>query len=167
MMISLIGVGLPAFPLGALDAISVVLAISGLALGVIGAVIVGKLLAKQGRARAREDAEAITAGAKKEAEAIKKEAALEAKAEFLKRREEFEEQTSHLREKAAPASHANGVIESGNQIAIGGVCPPVQVISLRYVATHGQPWNPLKMAWHRDPARTVVIDVANLHEPAV
>lgn len=93
-MISLIGVGLPAFPLGALDAISVVLAISGLALGVIGAVIVGKLLAKQGRARAREDAEAITAGAKKEAEAIKKEAALEAKAEFLKRREEFEEQTS-------------------------------------------------------------------------
>ena len=94
MMISLIGVGLPAFPLGALDAISVVLAISGLALGVIGAVIVGKLLAKQGRARAREDAEAITAGAKKEAEAIKKEAALEAKAEFLKRREEFEEQTS-------------------------------------------------------------------------
>ncbi len=73
------------------------LVLIGIVVLVIGAVVglvIRSLIGKQRQFRAKENAGAITARAREDAERLKKEAQLEAKAEFLKRREEFEEQTS-------------------------------------------------------------------------
>ena len=66
----------------------------GIIVGAVAASLYRKQLDKRGRVKAQDGAEAITSRAKEEASRIVKEAELEAKAEFLKRREDFEQQTA-------------------------------------------------------------------------
>jgi ribonuclease Y len=84
-------------PLGAIDlglAEIIVIGVAVLMVGAVLALVIRGLLAKQRGSKAINDAETIIARAKDDAGRIVKEAALEAKAEFLKRREEFEKQTA-------------------------------------------------------------------------
>ena len=85
--------GILNLPLGALDPLVVGGIVLALVAGAAIALIVNKRIQKQQQSADERQAQAITERAVQEAERIKKEAELEAKAEFLKRREEFEQQT--------------------------------------------------------------------------
>lgn len=89
------GDGLWVLPLGQAVALEIAAtAILCLAVGAVAAVVVLQQIKKRKRLAAEQEAEAIIARARDEAEQSRKKAELEAKAEFLKRREEFEQETA-------------------------------------------------------------------------
>ncbi len=91
----------------------IVIGIVVLAIGAVIALVIKGLMAKQQGSKAKDEAGIIISRAKEDAERMGKEAALEAKAEFLKRREEFEEQTSQTQRELRDLTKRLGKREDG------------------------------------------------------
>jgi len=69
----------------------------GLTLGICGTIVVSEFLIRQRRSAIRRESDRIMAEANKEAERITQKAEVDAKAEFIKRNEQFEQETAKTR----------------------------------------------------------------------